>query len=257
MWRTINMLVESEEGTILYDDALFNIFCTYNIFNIFCTAAVIRAARLSWARRSAVGRVGSIALLCSFQPACVRASALALLFSSTAGDDTPLKALVRNDLLRVEPALSRGGDRLKAGSPVFLEAFRRLVHHQDKLKWGMDLLTIKFQIGEEQKKINAVEEELMRIAQTADEVLGTRQLQARAQQFGGRTHSSWGDSGRVEKGSYAYGAGQQHGEAEAAKLFTRQAFLVTLLHDSHVKIAAYDVKRRECEKQIKTITKVA
>lgn len=162
---------------------------------------------------------------------------------------------MRNDLLRVEPALSRGGDRLKAGSPVFLEAFRRLVHHQDKLKWGMDLLTLKYQIGEEQKKINAVEEELMRIAQTADEVLGTREARLQ-QQYGARMHASWGGSGRVEKGGYAPQQ-QQHGEAEAAKLFQRQAFLVTLLHDSHLKIAGYDVKRRECEKQIKTIAKVS
>lgn len=197
-------------------------------------------------------RIGELTSPCLCARLCARVASLL-----PAGDDTPLKALVRNDLLRVEPALSRGGDRLKAGSPVFLEAFRRLVHHQDKLKWGMDLLTIKYQIGEEQKKINAVEEELMRIAQTADEVLGTRQMQARAQQFGGRMHSSWGDSGRVEKGGYSYGSGQLHGEAEAAKLFTRQAFLVTLLHDSHVKIAVYDVKRRECEKQIKNIAKVA
>lgn len=44
MWRTINMLVESEEGTILYDDALFNIFCTF---------AIVRLPR---ARRFVVGR---------------------------------------------------------------------------------------------------------------------------------------------------------------------------------------------------------
>jgi hypothetical protein len=90
MWEVINMIVGSSNGTVLYDDVLFNVF---------------------------------------------------------SGDDTPLKSLVRADLLRVEPALSAGGDRLKAGSPVMNEAFKRLMYQQPKLKPGLDLLVLKYKIG--------------------------------------------------------------------------------------------------------------
>jgi len=191
---------------------------------------------------------------------------LPLLFLSlSAGDDTPLKSLVRADLLRVEPALSRGGDRLKAGSPVFLEAFRRLVHHQDKLRWGMDLMVAKDQTATEQKKIDGYETELVRIAQALgeEEAFGKRQ-QRQLQYAGARVHASWGSSGRAEKGGHSgpdRESWQQQlllqSESDAAKLFQRQSFLIQLLHDSHVKIAAYDAKRRQCEKEIKHIAKVA
>lgn len=162
-----------------------------------------------------------------------------------AGDDTPLKSLVRADLLRVEPALSRGGDRLRAGSPVFLEAFRRLIHHQSKLKPGMDLLVVKYQIGVEQAKINAAEEELMRIAQTAEEIRGEQRLTEMQYAGFGR--------GRVEKGSR--GSSSSSG-VDASRLLQRQAFLVQLLHDSHTKVVGLDEKRRACEKEVKNIKQV-
>ena len=192
MWQVLSMVVASPNGTVLYDDLLFNIF---------------------------------------------------------SGDDTPLKALVRNDLLRVEPALSRGGDRVRAGSPVFLEAFKRLVHHQSKLKPGMDLLVAKYQIGVEQAKINAIEEELMRIAQTTEEVMG-ESMGAQMMAGGG---GGWGRrGGRMEKG----GATSAANKSDMGRLLARQSFLVQLLDDSHTKIAGLDEKRRACEKEIKNIKKV-
>ena len=186
MWETINMIAGSPSGTVLYDDALFNIF---------------------------------------------------------QGDDTPLKSLVRADLLRVEPALSAGGDRLKAGSPVMNEAFKRLIYQQPKLKPGLDLLVLKYKIGQEQAKINTIEEELMRIAQTADEVI--------AQQYGGGSSNAL-SNGRLEKGWY-----QPQEEASSSKyLMLRQNFLLKLLNDSHEKIVNFDQKRRECEASIKKINKL-
>ena len=182
-----------------------------------------------------------------------------VLFNIFSGDDAPLKALVRVDLLRVEPALSRGGDRVRAGSPVFLEAFRRLVQHQSKLRPGMDLLVLQAQTQKEQGKINLIEEELMRIAQTAEEVMGNnyRAGRARATVGGGGGDADfltpWGGSGRVDKGSYSFGP---HGRSETSYLLQRQAFLVQLLHDSHTKIAGYDVKRRVCEKEIKKLKQI-
>lgn len=185
MWQVLSMLVSSPNGTILYDDVLFNVFV---------------------------------------------------------GDDTPLKALVRADLLRVEPGLSAGGDRLKAGSPVMNEAFKRLVNRQAKLKPGMDLLVAKFKIAQEQAKINAIEEELMRIAQTADELVGQQQ------------QSIGGFSGRREKGWHSGAIGD--GSSSSTFLLQRQQFLIQLLHDSHLKIVGFDTTRRACEKEIKQIKRV-
>jgi hypothetical protein len=69
MWRTINMLVESEEGTILYDDALFNIFCTDS------SLARRGAVRRSHGRHAFLGlarRIGSLTSPCL----CTRLCAL-------------------------------------------------------------------------------------------------------------------------------------------------------------------------------------
>jgi len=182
-----------------------------------------------------------------------------LLFNVFSGDDTPLKALVRSDLLRVEPALSRGGDRVRAGSPVFLEAFKRLVHHQHKLRPGMDLLVLKYQTGVETGKIAAAEEELIKIAQAEAAALAEAPVQAAQHAYAqGGAHWDWsrGHLERVDRSlprSSAPSTGVSGGSL--SDLRTRQAFLLRLVADSQTKIAGYDEKRRDCEKKIKDIKK--
>lgn len=121
------------------------------------------------------------------------------------------------------------------------EAFKRLMHQQVKLKPGMDLMVLNAQIGKEQAKINVIEEELMRIAQTADEVI--------AQQYG-----AGGGHAAREKG-WRRGTALD-GSASSEYLLNRQKFLIRLMQDSHEKIVGFDEKRRKCEKEIKAIKKV-
>jgi hypothetical protein len=98
-------------------------------------------------------------------------------------------------------------------------------------------------LGQEQAKINTIEEELMRIAQTADEVI--------AQQYGGGSSNNV-TNGRLEKGWY-----QPQEEASSSRyLVLRQNFLLKLLHESHQKIVGFDEKRRDCEAKIKAIKKI-
>ena len=192
MWQVLTMLVDSPNGTVLYDDVLFNIF---------------------------------------------------------SGDDTPLKSLVRADLLRVEPGLSSGGDRLKAGSPVMNEAFKRLLVQQVKLRPGMDQLVLQAKISKEQSKINAIEEELMRIAQTADEV-----IQQRLAIVGGRAQNPFHDA-RREKG-WKPPINQILPTSTSHYLLMRQNFLLDQLQESHAKILAFEQKRKACEKEVKAIKRV-
>jgi hypothetical protein len=186
-----------------------------------------------------------------------------VLFNIFQGDDTPLKALVRSDLLRVEPALSRGGDRVRAGSPVFLEAFKRLVHHQHKLKPGMDLLVLKWQTAQEVSKIATAEDELVKIAHAEAAVLQHAPVQAAQQalaQAGGHWDWSRGHLERVDRSPRrptaapaASGASTPVSGGSLDDLRARQAFLLRLLADSQAKIAIFDAKRRDCEKKIKDI----
>jgi hypothetical protein len=172
-----------------------------------------------------------------------------VLFNIFSGDDTPLKSLVRADLLRVEPALSSGGDRLKAGSPVMNEAFKRLLHQQAKLKPGMDLMVINAQINKEQTKINSIEEELMRIAQTADEVIMQQQFAGSSRGAGLLPRALRREKGwRPTEGADS--------SSSSSYLLQRQNFLLNLLHDSHVKIEGFDKQRRQCEKEVKQIKRV-
>lgn len=158
------------------------------------------------------------------------------------GDDAPLKSLVRSDLLRLEPGLSRGGDRLTAGSPVMREAFHRLVHHQEKLRPGMDLLVTKHKLAAEQAKINAVEEELTRLARIEEQLLPSSQLQLAGDAW-------WSAADKA--------AWRPHtDDANLAALRTRTAFLLGLLDESHRKAASLDEQRKKCEAAVKKIKEV-
>ncbi len=82
-------------------------------------------------------------------------------------DDSPLKVLVRHRLFCAWS--SRWLVGAIATEPVHQSSPKPLVHHQPKLRRGMDLLQLKWQIGQEVSKITAAEEELVRIAQAAAE----------------------------------------------------------------------------------------
>ena len=136
-----------------------------------------------------------------------------VLFAIFNGDEVPLKQLVRADVLRIEPRSRSGSqDLLKAGSPVYYEAFHRLVR-METLKPGLDLAVAKQQIAAEIVKIQSAEDEIGKLTTAL--------------------------TGRFD----------DPGDADA--LVHRRAFVAAALAESHSKLARIDEIRRECEAQIK------
>ena len=165
------------------------------------------------------------------------------LFNIFSGDDGALRGLVRADLLRIEGRLNEQ-DRLRAGSPVLLEAMRRM-RGEKKFKAGMDVLVAKSTIDKEQKRLSELEDELVRVGRLENEYVE----QAR------RAEQVYGAHKRF-KG--LFGLGGESDEEVQRRLFRqemagRRAYLLACLTDSHEKITKADAQKRECETTIKRI----
>jgi hypothetical protein len=151
-----------------------------------------------------------------------------ILFNIFLGEESGLKGLIRVDLLRLDN--STGIDFIRAGSPVYLEAFRRMAN-SPKLRPGLDLQVAKYYISSEQDKINKYEEELNKIAA----------VQSQLSAAGSRVYDvHFNDNSNNFLTDYS--------------LNERRTFLLQLIQDSHEKVKKYDEIRRNCEKQIKQIT---
>ena len=124
------------------------------------------------------------------------------LFNVFGGDDAALRGLVRADILRIEGRLNEQ-DRLRAGSPVLLEAMRRMQREQ-KFKAGMDVLVARSIIDKEQKRLSEMEDELQRVGRLENEYVD----QAR------RTEQVYGPHKR-SKGWFGLG-GESDEEVQAA-----------------------------------------
>lgn len=152
-----------------------------------------------------------------------------ILFNVFLGEDAGLRGLIRADLLRIENI--DGDDLIRAGSPVYLESFRRM-GVSDKLKPGMDLQVAKYYINAEQDKINKYEEELNKLAS----------VQAQLNAAGSRVHDNYMD----------YNYNTERSEVDYS-VNARRIFLLKLISDSHEKMHKFDEQRRVCEKKIKQL----
>jgi len=165
------------------------------------------------------------------------------LFNVFGGDDAALRGLVRADILRIEGRLNEQ-DRLRAGSPVLLEAMRR-IRQEAKFKAGMDVLVAKSIIDKEQKRLTELEQDLERVGRLENEYVE----QAR------RAEAVYGAHKRF-KGWFGLG-GESEAE-EQRRLFReemagRRAYLLSCLTESHEKITKADAQKRQCEATIKRI----
>ena len=160
------------------------------------------------------------------------------LFNVFQGDDVALRGLVRADLLRIESRIN-DQDRLRAGSPVLMEAFRRL-RSSEKFGAGMDIIAAKAMVEKEQKKIAEVEDEMGKVGRVEGDFVD-RELHASAV-FGKIQRSWWGES-EEEKRRRQFKEEMAH----------RRVYLLSLLHDSHAKVHKYDLQRREAEGIVKKI----
>ena len=165
------------------------------------------------------------------------------LFNVFGGDDAALRGLVRADLLRIEGRLNEQ-DRLRAGSPVLLEAMRRMRQEQ-KFKAGMDVLVAKAIIDKEQKRLSEMEDELVRVGRLENEYV--EQARRAEQVYGAHKRSKgW------------FGLGGESDEEVQRRLFReemagRRAYLLACLTESHEKITTADAQKRQCEATIKRI----
>ncbi len=139
-----------------------------------------------------------------------------VLFNVFKGDSETLTALTRTQFARVlrRPRGNGNGEeeRICAGSPVILEALRRLTK-DPKLSAGMDLVVIKTNAETEQAKISAAQAELKEVAG----LTGTDCLYATL----------------------------------PPELKSRTAFLLAQIAESHTKIEALEVKRKAAEAIVK------
>ena len=165
------------------------------------------------------------------------------LFNIFGGDDAALRGLVRADILRIEGRLNEQ-DRLRAGSPVLLEAMRRMRQEQ-KFKAGMDVLVAKTTIDKEQKRLSELEEELVRVGRLENEYV--EQAKRAEEVYGAhKRFNGW------------FGLGGESAEEGQRRLFReemagRRAYLLACLTESHEKITAADAQKRQCEATIKRI----
>ena len=160
------------------------------------------------------------------------------LFNVFQGDDLALRGLVRADLLRIESRVN-AQDRLRAGSPVLMEAFRRL-RSSNKFSAGMDILVAKAMVEKEQKKIGEAEEELQRVSRLEGDFVDR---EGKAVAVYGKSRGSWWGESEEEKSRRVF-------KEEMAR---RRAYLLGLLHDSHGKVHKFDQQRREAEALVKQI----
>ena len=165
------------------------------------------------------------------------------LFNIFGGDDSALRGLVRADLLRIEGRLNEQ-DRLRAGSPVLLEAMHRM-RHEAKFKAGMDVLVAKSTIDKEQKRLSELEDDLVRVGRLENEYV--EQARRTEQVFGShKRYRGW------------FGLGGLSDEEAQRRLFReemagRRAYLLACLTESHEKITKADAQKRQCEATIKKI----
>ena len=81
-----------------------------------------------------------------------------VLFNIFKGDENSLRALIRSKLFCIVP-MESGSDLILANSPLYLNAFKK-IYSDNYLRPGMDLLTCKSLINDEQMKIDKYEAEL-------------------------------------------------------------------------------------------------
>ena len=163
------------------------------------------------------------------------------LFNIFQGDDLALRGLVRADLLRIESRLNEQ-DRLRAGSPVLLEAFCRL-RGTAKFGAGMDILVAKAMVEKEQKKIAEVEDEISKVGRLeADFISKEKEAASSGMWEKTRAKSWWGES-----------PAERTRREFVEEMADRRQYLLSLLHDSHAKVAKYDQQRREAERLVKNI----
>lgn len=79
------------------------------------------------------------------------------------GNETALKALVENRLLNVT-TLSDGSSVISAHSPLYLAAFRDILEHDEELYWGMEKYCKVAEIEKEEKVVEKIETELMKLS---------------------------------------------------------------------------------------------
>ena len=165
------------------------------------------------------------------------------LFNVFGGDDAALRGLVRADILRIEGRLNEQ-DRLRAGSPVLLEAMRRM-RSEAKFKAGMDILVAKSTIDKEQKRLQELEDDLVRVGRLENEYV--EQVRRSQQVYGEhRRFKGW------------FGLGGESEEEAQRRLFReemagRRAYLLACLTEAHEKITKADAQKRQCEATIKRI----
>ena len=160
------------------------------------------------------------------------------LFNVFQGDDIALRGLVRADLLRIESRVN-AQDRLRAGSPVLMEAFRRL-RASDKFSAGMDIAVAKAMVDKEQKKIGEAEEELQRVSRLEGDFVDR---EGKAAAVYGKSRGSWWGESEEERGRRLF----------KEEMAGRRQYLLGLLHDSHAKVHKFDLQRREAEALVKRI----
>lgn len=175
-----------------------------------------------------------------------------LLFNIFQGDDAALKGLVRADLLRIESRLHEQ-DRVRAGSPVTLEAMKRLVH-DPKFSAGLDAAVAKSIIATEQKKINEFEDELARLNRLeADYVDSTHKAETLWDDTNSDKHAkrSW-----LKPWTWHHppeSISEQERRVYRGSITSRRQYLLAVMYDSHAKLDKYDQQRRQSESIIKKI----
>jgi len=87
-----------------------------------------------------------------------------ILFSAFSGDNEALKALLKNNILRVQK--KSGIKVVTAFSPLYLTAFQKMVNETPQLKKALDLLEKKADIAKDMEELAKVEEELIKLHDT-------------------------------------------------------------------------------------------
>ncbi len=87
-----------------------------------------------------------------------------VLFSAFSGDNEALKALLKNNFLRVQK--KNGVKVVTAFSPLYFTAFTKMVSDSPQLKKALDLLEKKADIAKDMDELAKIEEELIKLRDT-------------------------------------------------------------------------------------------
>lgn len=177
-----------------------------------------------------------------------------VLFNVFKGDDVTLKSLVRADIVRVITNEQPGSpDRLRAGSPVYLEAFKRFLQ-DPKLRPGLDLVVTKTSYDSEMVKMVAYEDELVKLSEIIAAYEGSRTSGVALpslglwSQEGKQVSGITGPDGNVQLEKTKAPTGAPKGTQDVLwPLYRRRDFLLMAIDEAHANIAILEAARRKYE----------